>query len=42
LAVVDNGDRLAQGLEQTNPVIETVKVLAGESTIRNPSILKRP
>jgi hypothetical protein len=42
LAVVDNGDRLVQGLEQANAVIETVKVLASESTIRNLSILKQP
>jgi protocatechuate 3,4-dioxygenase beta subunit len=44
LAVVDESDLLiqgAKGLEQYSPVVETVKVLAGERTIRNPSILKR-
>jgi len=44
LAVVDDGDLLIQGadgLEHYNQVIEMVKVLAGESTIRNPRIFKR-
>ena len=44
LAVVDDNDVWIQGsdgLEQYNPVVEMVKVLAGESTIRNPSILRR-
>jgi protocatechuate 3,4-dioxygenase beta subunit len=44
LAVVDDNDLLIQGadgLEQYRPVIELVKVLAGENIIRNPSIFKR-
>lgn len=39
LVVLDVGDVLVQGLELSNPVIETVKVLAGESIIRNPGIV---
>lgn len=45
LAVVDDSEFLLQGadgLEQYDPVIVPVKVRAGESIIRNPSILKRP
>jgi protocatechuate 3,4-dioxygenase beta subunit len=43
LAVVDDDELLLQGagLEQYRPVIVPVKILAGESIIRNPSIFKR-
>jgi len=44
LAVVDNNDLLIQeadGLEQYGPVIELMKVLAGENIVRNPSIFQR-
>jgi hypothetical protein len=44
LAVVDDGDLLLQGddgLEQYRPAVVLVKVLAGESMIRNPSIFRR-
>jgi hypothetical protein len=41
--VVDDDELLLQGagLEQYRPVIVPVKILAGESIIRNPSIFKR-
>jgi hypothetical protein len=44
LAVVDGTDLLMQGadgLEQYGPVIQVVKVMAGESIVRNPSIFKQ-
>jgi len=44
MVVVDDSDLLLQGadgLEQYSPVIMPVKVVAGESMIRNPSIFKR-
>jgi protocatechuate 3,4-dioxygenase beta subunit len=44
LAVVEDNDLLCQGadgLEQYRSVIELVRVLAGESIIRNPGIFKR-
>jgi hypothetical protein len=44
LAAVDDGDLLIQGadgLEQYRPAIVPVKVLAGGTLIRNPSIFKR-
>ena len=44
MAVVDDSDLLLQGadgLEQYRGVIMPVKVVAGESMIRNPSIFKQ-
>ena len=43
LAVVDDGDLLLQGadgLDQYRPAIVSLKVLAGENIVRNPSIFE--